>query len=99
MLAGLSACQAIVYRCWATKLDIAIDDVTVVARGELDVRGFFGIDDTVRPGFEKITYEVTVSGPESPSRYRALAAAVDSHCPVLDIVANPTPVESRLTIA
>jgi hypothetical protein len=30
---------------------------------------------------------------------RELADAVDAHCPVLDLFANPTPIERRLAIA
>lgn len=40
--------------------------------------------------------EVTVSGRESPGRYQELAAAVDEHCPVLDLFKNPVPVTRAL---
>jgi putative redox protein len=33
-----------------------------------------------------------VTGPESAERYAELAAAVDQHCPVLDLFQNPVPV-------
>jgi putative redox protein len=36
--------------------------------------------------------EVTVTGPESEERYSDLAAAVDAHCPVLDLFTNQVPV-------
>jgi len=98
VLVGLGSCQAIAYRFWATKLDIAFDNISVTTRGELDLRGFFGLDDAIRPGFQGISYDVTISGPESPERYRQLAAAVDAHCPVLDTVSNPTPLRNSLTI-
>jgi hypothetical protein len=52
----------------------------------------------VRPGFTRIRLDVTPIGPEPAERYRELADAVDEHCPVLDLFANPTPVERRLAI-
>ena len=64
--------------------------------GDLDIRGFLGFDDSVRPGLSAVRVEVTVSGPESPERYQELAAAVDQHCPVLDLFANPVPVTRTL---
>jgi uncharacterized OsmC-like protein len=91
-LASLGSCQAITYRFWAEQLGIAFDSLTVRVEGDLDIRGFFGFDDTVRPGFSAIRVEVTVTGPESTWRYQELAAAVDQHCPVLDLFANPVPV-------
>ena len=43
-----------------------------------------------------VPLKVTVTGPESPERYEELAAAVDEHCPVLDLFANPVPVTRTL---
>ena len=91
-LASLGSCQAITYRFWAEQLGISFDSLTVRLEGDLDIRGFFGFDDTVRPGFSAIRVDVTVTGPESDERYAELAAAVDAHCPVLDLFTNPVPV-------
>jgi uncharacterized OsmC-like protein len=96
-LASLASCQAITYRFWAAKLGIQLDGLEVAAEGDLDLHGFFGLDGT-RPGFTKIRLDVTPLGPEPPERYRELAEAVDAHCPVLDLFANPTAVERRLAV-
>jgi len=97
-LVALASCQAITYRFWAAYLGIALDSVTVAVEGDLDVNGFFGFDDTVRPGFTAVRIHVTPSGPETPERYRELADAADAHCPVLDMLANPVPVERTLGV-
>ena len=96
-LAALASCQAITYRFWATKLGIQLDGLEVAAEGDLDLHGFFGLDDT-RPGFTGIRLDVTPLGPEPAERYRELADAVDAHCPVFDLFANPTAVERRLAV-
>jgi len=95
-LASLGSCQAITYQFWAEQLGIGFDTLSVRVEGDLDIRGFFGFDDSVRPGFSAVRVEVTVTGPESPERYQELAAAVDRHCPVLDLFANPVPVTRTL---
>src|SRR5947208_14718223 len=64
-LASLGACQAITYRVWAAQLGIPFDKVTVRVEGDLDLHGFFGFDDAVRPGLSAVRVEVTVTGPES----------------------------------
>lgn len=97
-LIALASCQAITYRFWAARLGIALDGLEVVAEGDLDVRGFFGFDDTVRPGFTGVRLEVTPAGPESAERYQELADAVDAHCPVLDLFTNQTPVERHIAV-
>jgi uncharacterized OsmC-like protein len=67
--------------------------------GDLDIRGFSGFDDAIRPGFTAVRVEVTVTGPESAERYAELAAAVDEHCPVLDLFKNPVPVTRVIATA
>ena len=97
-LISLGSCQAITYRFWAAHLGLALDSVQVDVEGDLDVRGFFGIDDSVRPGFGAVRVRVRLSGPESTERYEELARAVDAHCPVLDLFSNPVPVERQLSV-
>jgi uncharacterized OsmC-like protein len=97
-LAALISCQVVTYRFWAARLGIALDQITIEAEGDLDVRGFFGLDPDVRAGFGAIRLEATVTGPESPERYQQLQEAVDAHCPVLDLFGNPTPLTTQLRV-
>jgi uncharacterized OsmC-like protein len=96
MLAALTTCQAITYRVWAAKLGIALDSVNVEADGSIDLRGFFGVDDEVRPGYSAIKLRVQLHGPESAERYQQLADTVDRHCPVYDIAGAPVPISRAL---
>lgn len=95
-LGSLVGCQVVTYRFWAARLGIRLEDVHVSVVGDLDVRGFFGLDGGVRPGFDDIRLDVRLTGPESAERYAELHAAVDAHCPVLDLFANATPVTTSL---
>jgi uncharacterized OsmC-like protein len=97
-LGSLLSCQIVTWRYWAEKLGITVDEITGRAEGDLDVRGFFGLDDTVRPGFSEVRVVVTVTGPETDERYAELHRVVESHCPVLDLTTNVTPVRSSLEI-
>ncbi|MCQ4122144.1 OsmC family protein [Rhodococcus tibetensis] len=93
-LASLLSCQVVTYRFWADKLGIRVDDISARAEGDLDVRGFFGFDESVRAGFGEVRVVVTLTGPESRERYLELQEAVDAHCPVLDLTRNQTPVQT-----
>jgi uncharacterized OsmC-like protein len=95
-LGSLVGCQVVTYRFWAARLGIRLDDVRITAVGDLDVRGFFGLDDGVRPGFGDIRLDVRLTGPETAERYAELHAAVDAHCPVLDLFTASTPVTTSL---
>ncbi|WP_373122270.1 OsmC family protein [Mycobacterium marinum] len=98
-LASLLSCQIVTWRFWAAKLGISVDDISATAEGDLDAQGFFGFADDVRCGFQQVRVVITVTGPEPAERYRQLQAAVDAHCPVLDLTRNPTPVHTRVEIA
>lgn len=97
-LASLGSCQAITYRVWATLRGVQVDRVSVRVEGDLDLRGFFGVDETVRPGFGGVRLVVTISGPESEEVYRELQREADRYCPVLDIFQNPVPVTTQVEV-
>ncbi len=94
LLASLGSCQVITYQVWAAKLGIVVDSIDVDVTGDLDVHGFFGLDPAVRPGFQSVEVSVRLSGPETVERYVELTAAVEEHCPVLDVLVNGVPVRS-----
>ena len=98
-LGALISCQIVVYRLYAHALGIRLDDVEVTAEGDLDAARLFGKDDSVRAGFGDVRLLVRLTGPESEERYEELRAAVDAHCPVLDLFQNPTPVTTRVEVS
>lgn len=96
ILAALGSCQEITYRLYADSLGIPLDGVSVKLTGEIDLRGFFNVDPSIRAGFQRIEAEVTLDSPASEADLRRLKQIVDEHCPVLDILRNPTPVDLSL---
>lgn len=93
ILAALGSCQEITYRLYADALGIPVDTVSVRLSGDIDLRGLFNVDPSVRPGFQSISAEVTIDSPAPDADLHRLKQIVDSHCPVLDILQNPTPVK------
>lgn len=96
ILAALGSCQEITYRLYADALGIPLNGVSVQLTGAIDLRGFFNVAQDVRSGFQTITAEVTLDSPASQEDLARLKDVVDRHCPVLDILRNPTPVQLSL---
>lgn len=96
ILAALGTCQEITYRAYATALDIPLDHVSVELDGDIDLRGFLAVDDSVRPGYQAITGTVKIESSAPAEDIARLRAAVNAHCPVLDILTNPVPVDLRV---
>lgn len=91
VLAGLGSCQEIVYTTYARVLGVPLDSVTVRAEGRLDLRGFYGVAE-VPVGFQDVSYAVDLTSPAPAEDVARLIAAVDAHCPVLEILRRPIPV-------
>lgn len=98
VLAALGTCQEIAYRAHAAALGIPLESVRVELKGDLDLRGFFAVDDTIRPGYQSIRGTVHLSSSADPQSLERLHRHVDAHCPVLDIVSNPVPVDLDVAI-
>src|SRR6185312_7622030 len=96
-LGAIIACQVVVYRLYAELLGTQVDDIQIDAEGDLDVRGLFGLDPSVRPGFSGIRLAVRISGPESQESYEELGRFVEARCPVQDLFSNATPVSAVVT--
>ena len=89
----MGSCQEITYRLYADALGIPLNGVSVQLTGTIDLRGLFNVEQSVRPGYQKIEADVTLDSPASEADLARLRDLVDRHCPVLDILRNPTSVE------
>ncbi|MCZ6511365.1 MAG: OsmC family protein [Alphaproteobacteria bacterium] len=92
ILGALASCQEITYRAFAEALEIPLDNVSVRIEGDLDLRGFFAVNDNVRAGFQDIRGVVELDSSASEEELAQLRKIVDAHCPVLDILRKPVPV-------
>ena len=98
LLAALGTCQEIVYAAYAAILDIPLAAVEVTARGHLDLRGLLGLDESTPAGFQKITFETALESPADPETIRGLVETVERHCPILDTLSRPVPVEGTVAL-
>jgi uncharacterized OsmC-like protein len=97
-LAAIGSCAAITYGYWSYKLGTPIDLLRVDVQGDIDLRGFLGLRDGIRPGFGEVRIRAMVSGPEPVRRYEELQRAVARHSPVRDMFTNRVPVTSTIAV-
>lgn len=48
------------YAANAAVMGIDLENLEIKSEGELDLRGFLGLDPTVKPGYDKVRYTVTI---------------------------------------
>ncbi len=96
VLTALSACLTTSLVAHAAARGIKLDEVESKLEGDLDVRGFLGISDKVRNGYDKIrvTFKIKSDAPEE--KLRELVEMAQKRSPVFDIVTNPVPVSVQL---
>ena len=96
VLGALAACQEIVIKAYAGQLGINLNSIEVEASGNLDLQGFFNLSDE-RPGFNNVKYKTVISTDETdPVKLQLLKSFSTDRCPVLDIIANPVPVNGEV---
>eukprot|EP00750_Incisomonas_marina_P015449 INCI18288.1.p1 GENE.INCI18288.1~~INCI18288.1.p1 ORF type:complete len:210 (+),score=42.73 INCI18288.1:96-725(+) len=94
LLGSLGSCQEITYKAYAQALGLNVSKVSVDLDGEIDLRGFLGVDPNVRPGFHTIRGTVNIQSTATDEELQNLKSIVDAHCPVLDMLkAVPTTLE------
>jgi uncharacterized OsmC-like protein len=92
VLHALAACltTSIVYH--AAVRDIRIEELESKIEGDVDVRGFTGIDPNVRKGYQNIRVTFRCKSDASAEQLEELAR----FSPVWDTLANPVPVTVRV---
>lgn len=98
LLAALGACQEIVYAAYAAVQGLQLDAVRVDVKGPIDLKGLFGLEPGVAPGFREISYTTVIESPEDKAAIEELVRTVEAHCPVLDTLVNPVKVTGKVEI-
>ncbi len=89
VLHALAACLTTTMVYHAASRGIAIEAVDSTLEGDLDLRGFLGISDKVRKGYQTIRVRMRVKSAAAPETLSELAR----FSPVYDVVSNAVPVD------
>lgn len=60
LMAALNACLSVGYAVNASVMGITIHSLEIETDGELDLRGFLGLDENVNPGYDEVTFVVRI---------------------------------------
>ena len=97
-MTALNACIIVGYVAGAAMKGIRLDKVEIETSGQLDLRGFLGIDPSVPPGYETIHYTVTMKGNGSEADFREIHETVMKTSPNYFNIARPIRIDSRLVV-
>ena len=96
VLHALASCISVGFAYNAAAQGIKVDELELNVEGDIDLQGFLGLAEGVRPGYENIrmSYKVKADAPEE--KISELCEYVQSTSPVLDLIRNPVPVSIHM---
>ena len=92
ILAALGSCLVIGFAYNAAARGINLESLDISLEGNLDLRGFLGISDNVRPGYQNIKIVCKVRSDASLDKLEELFKHVQRTSPALDIIRNAEPI-------
>ena len=95
MLGGMAGCMAVTFMAGATAMNIEIDQLQLEIDGELDLKGFLGIDDTPA-GFPELKFIFHVKGNGTQEQYNNLLERVTKHSPNFNTIKNEVNIIGKL---
>lgn len=96
VLHAIASCLGVGFVYNAAAQGIRVESLDFDLEGDLDLHGFLGLSDEVRPGYQGIRVRYRVKADAPREKIEELCAHVQRTSPVLDIVRNPVPVTVTL---
>ena len=95
-LHALASCLNASFVAKASAKGIQINSLSFDLEGDLDVRGFLGLDKSVRPGCTSIRATCNVKADASREQIKELCDQAQESCPVMDMIKNPVDVQVQM---
>ncbi len=81
LIAALNACMTVGYVAQCAVRGITLESLAIETDGEIDLRGFLGIDPAVPQGYENLSYTVSIKGNGTKEQFAEVHEAVMATSP------------------
>jgi uncharacterized OsmC-like protein len=98
LLASLNACMTVGYAAQCAIRGITLEHLEIETKGKIDLRGFLGIDSSVAPGYESLSYTVRIKGNGTEEQFAEVHDAVMATSPNYFNVAKAVALKPTLVI-
>lgn len=98
LMAAVNACMTVGYVAGAALRGIELQSLEIETRGELDLRGFLGLDDQVPAGYRTIDYDVRIKGNGSAADFEAIHETVMATSPNYFNMSRPVRMNGNLIV-
>jgi len=98
LLAALGGCVVLIYRGYAKRFGVDIEDLVVSLEGDMIPGGWLDEEGRERRSFKQIRYEVQIKTKTTKEKVLQLHKLVEEKCPVSDMLLNQTEVRGKINI-
>jgi len=98
LLAALNACMTVGYVAACSLEGIEIEDLRIETSGAIDLRGFLGLDPSVKAGYDGVSYTVYLAAKATPAQLEKVHDFVCRTSPNRFNLAQPIRLETRLVV-
>jgi len=98
LLAALNACMIVGYAAQCAVRGITLESLEIETDGEIDLRGFLGIDPAVPRGYESLNYVVRIKGSGTKEEFAEIHEAVMATSPNFYNVSWPITLKPTLVV-
>ena len=98
LLAALNACIMVGYVAQCAVRGITLESLAIETVGEIDLRGFLGIDSTIPPGYENLSYIVRIKGSGTKEEFAEIHEVVMATSPNFHNVSRPVDLKPTLVV-
>ena len=98
LLAALNACMTVGYVAQCAVRGITLESLAIETDGEIDLRGFLGIDPTVPQGYENLSYTVRIKGNGTKEQFAEVHRAVMATSPNFYNLSRPVVLKPALVV-
>ena len=81
LMAAFNSCITVGYVAACAMEGIQLEDLRIETTGDIDLRGFLGLDETVKPGYDEIKYTVHIKGDATPEQFEKVHEIVSATSP------------------
>lgn len=96
LFAAINACLLATFVAACSVQGIALQSLEIETEGELDLRGFLGLDKNVIPGYDQVNYTIRVKGDGTPQQFNAVHEWMKKTSPNYFNMANAIAMNSKL---
>lgn len=98
LMSALNACMTVGYVAGASIRGVTLSKLEIETTGQLDLRGFLGLDDKVAPGYESLDYVVRIDGDGTPEQFAEIHRSVMATSPNYFNMARPIRMQGNLQL-